>query len=181
MRHPFRVFLAALGATALLAAGVGVGVTHLVSSGPLAPRLQTVPPGTLSRAGITLAAASQPPYCDLEQGAAQRVQTGSGWAGCAISRQDAVAAALQGTRGTAKETVLARVSGSGTIGQDRLAWLVVVHSKLLMMPTTGCAPPVASGPACATAVPGPLSTRGVVVVDGTTGQVLATVPVPGGG
>jgi hypothetical protein len=180
MKHPFRVFLAALGATALLAAGVGVEITHLAASSPPAPRLRTVSPGTLSQAGITLAAASQPPYCDLEQGAVQRVQTGSGWAGCAISRQDAAAAALQGTRGTAKEAVLARVSGSGTVGRDRLAWLVVVQSQLLMMPATGCAPPVVSGPACATAAPGPLSTRGVVVVDGTTGQVLATVPVPSG-
>jgi hypothetical protein len=181
MKHPFRVLLVALGATALVAAGFGVGVTHLVSSSPPAPRLQTVPSGTLSQAGITLAGAGQPPYCGLEQGAAQRVQTGSGWAGCAISRRDAAAAALEGTRGTAGEAVLARVSGTGAIGQDRLAWLVVVHSKMLMLPTTGCAPPVPSGPACATAAAGPLSTRGIVIVDGATGQVLTTVPIPGGG
>src|ERR1700730_5011555 len=103
MKHPFRVFLAALGATALLAAGVGAEITHLAASSPPAPRR------SVRGAGSRPAAASQPPYCDLEQGAAQRVQTGSGWAGCAVSRQDAAAAALEGTRGTAREAVLARV------------------------------------------------------------------------
>jgi len=52
---------------------------------------------------------------------------------------------------TVDEAVLAQVTttASGAIGQNRLAWVVVVHSKYLMLPASGCAPPRPNGPACA--------------------------------
>jgi hypothetical protein len=95
----------------------------------------------------------------------------------------ASAAALPGGQGTADEAVLAQVTGTtgGIVGQNRLAWVVVVHSKYLMLPSTGCAPPRPNGPACAARGLGRVSTEAVVVVDGSSGQVLATVPVPAQG
>jgi D-alanyl-D-alanine carboxypeptidase len=50
-----------------------------------------------------------------------------------------------------------------------------------MLPATGCAPPRPNGPACAARGLGRVSTEAVVVVDGSSGQVLATVPVPAQG
>jgi hypothetical protein len=175
-------FVVALGATAALAVGVGVGTTRLVAGAEGAPRLRTVPARTLSSAGISAAAPRQPPYCDVERGAAQRGWTSSGTAGCAISQADAEAALLPVFQGRVTEAVLARVTGPATtdVGSDRLVWMLVVKSSLLVLPTDACGPPRASGPACA-AGPGrmgPVSTQAVVLVDAANGQVLTTVPVP---
>jgi hypothetical protein len=173
-------FLVTLGASALLAVGVGVVTTRLVASAQQPPRLRTVPLRTLPAAGFSVAAANQPPYCDLERDAVQRGWTSSGVAGCAISRSDAESALLPVFQGHVSEAVLARVTGpaDSDVGSDQLVWLLVVRSSLLVLPTNACGPPRASGPACATGRMGPVSTQAVVIVDATDGQVLTTVPVP---
>jgi hypothetical protein len=173
-------FAVALGASAALAVGVGVATTRLVAGAEEAPRLRTVPARTLAAAGITVAAPSQPPYCDVERDAAQRGWTPSGTAGCAISQTDAEAALLPVFQGHVIEAVLARVSGPAAtdVGADRLVWMLVVRSNLLVLPTDACGPPRASGPACAAGRMGPVSTQAVVLVDATNGQVLTTVAVP---
>ena len=168
----------ALCVSGLLAAGFGVGISRLTAAAGPPPSLGTVPAGTLSRAGVTLAAASQPPYCDIERGAAQRGAP-AGVGGCAISREQAESNLLPAFRGTVREAVLARVSGpSGSgIGQDQLVWLVVVRSNLLVLPTTYCAPPVPGGAACQSRGLGAVSNQAIVFIDGLTGQVLTTVSV----
>jgi hypothetical protein len=175
-------FLVTLGASAVLAVGVGVATTRLVAGAQQAPRLRTVPPETLPAAGISVAAANQPPYCDLERDAARRGWTSSGEAGCAISQSDAESALLPIFQGQVTEALLARATGpaNSDVGSDQLVWMLVVRSSLLVLPTNACGPPRASGPACA-AGPGrmgPISSRAVVLVDATDGQVLTTVPVP---
>jgi hypothetical protein len=173
-------FAVALGASAALAVGVGVATTRLVAGAEEAPRLRTVPARTLSAAGITLAAPSQPPYCGVERDAVQRGWASSGTAGCAISQSDAESSLLPIFQGHVTEGVLARATGppSTEIGTGRLVWLLVVKSSLLVLPTDACGPPVASGPACAAGRMGPVSTQAVVLVDAANGQVLTTVPVP---
>ena len=180
MSRRWAPFVVALGASAALALGVGVGTTRLVAGAEEAPRLRTVPARTLSAAGISVAAPSQPPFCDAERNAAERGWTSSGTAGCAISQRDAEAALLPVFQGHVTEAVLARVSGPATtdVGSSRLVWMLVVRSSLLVLPTDACGPPRASGPACAAGRMGPVSTQAVVLVDATNGQVLTTVPVP---
>src|SRR5579875_2787367 len=123
-------FLVGCAVTAVLALGFGGGVSWLVASsrGP-APVLRTIPPGTLQRYGITLAAAPQPPYCGLAENGPISRWLRTGLAGCPISRSAAEAAATRGASGTIQETVLARVTANGAlpIGKDRLAWLVVLR------------------------------------------------------
>ncbi|MBJ7597568.1 hypothetical protein [Candidatus Nephthysia bennettiae] len=182
MRYPWRLFWIALGSTALLALGFGIGVSSLGASRQPAPQLSALPSGALAGAGITLAAPQQPPYCETERALAQQGWVSSSFAGCPIAETaaSASAAALPGGQGTVDEAVLAEVTGSagGVIGQNRVAWVMVVHSKYLVLPATGCAPPRPNGPACAARGLGHVSTEVVVVVDGSSGQVLATVPVP---
>jgi hypothetical protein len=182
VRHPWRLFWIALGSTALLALAVGLGVSSLGAWTQPPPVLSAVPSGALAGAGITLAAPQQPPYCETERALAQHGWVSSSFAGCPIPEMTAFAsaAALPGGQGTVDEVVLAQVTGTGgdVVGQNRLAWVVVVHSKYLMLPTTGCAPPRPNGPACAARGLGRVSTEAVVIVDGSSGQVLATVPVP---
>jgi hypothetical protein len=182
VRNPWGLFWIALGSTALLALAVAIGVSSLGAWRQPAPQLSAVPSDALTGAGITLAAPQQPPYCETERALAQQGWVSSSFAGCPISERtaSALAAALPGGQGTVDEVVLAQVTGStgGIIGQNRLAWVVVVHSKYLMLPSTGCAPPRPNGPACAARGLGRVSTEAVVVVDGSSGQVLATVPVP---
>ena len=182
MRHPWRLFWIALGSTTLLALGVGIGVSSLEAWTQPPPQLSTVPSAALAAAGITVAAPQQPPYCETERAVAQQGWVSSSFAGCPIPEKTASesAAALPGGQGTVDEVVLAQVTGtsSGTIGQNRLAWVVVVHSRYLMLPATECAPPRPNGPACVARGLGRVSTEAVVVVDGSSGQVLATVPVP---
>ena len=129
-----------------------------------------------------MAAADQPPYCDLGRvEVAQRRVLPDGAAGCAISEREAQAALLPAFQNAVTEAVLVRVSGPATsgIGQDRLVWLMVVQSSLLILPTTACGPPRSTGPACAAGRIGPISTQAIVFVDGSSGQVLTTVSVPG--
>jgi hypothetical protein len=182
VRRLWVAFLLAMGCTALLALAVGAGTSRLAGGDRPPPELRTVPLNALSTAGITLADPEQPPYCEPERALAQRGWLSEAVAGCPVSRQAAaaVATALPTGQGSVREATLARVSdsGGGRIGQNRLAWVVVVHSDLLMLPTTRCAPPRASGPACASSGLGQVSSQAVVVVDGASGQVLAIVPVP---
>jgi hypothetical protein len=182
VRHPWTLFWIALGSTALLALGFGFGVSSLGAWTEPAPQLSAVPSVALAGAGITLAAPQQPPYCETERALARQGWVSSSFAGCPIpeTTASASATALPGGQGTVDEAVLAQVTGTagGAIGQNRLAWVVVVHSKYLVLPATGCAPPRPNGPACAARGLGQVSTEAVVVVDGSSGQVLATVPVP---
>lgn len=183
LRPRWRVWLTALGGTALLAAGFGLAGDHIAASAQSAPQLRSIPAGMLEKDGIRLTAGTQPPYCAAEQVGVVRGWIGAGRAGCAISRGEAEGAALQGLSGTVPEAVLARVSGDGAgdIGQDRLAWVMVVHSTMLVLPAAACEPPLASGPACAVRRLGPVSNHAVVVVDASTGAVLATLPMLGTG
>jgi hypothetical protein len=157
-RRTWSVFVAALGASALLAGAVAVEAGRLAGGTPPAPRLRTVPAGTLSRAGITVTGVDRPAYCDLERTAVGRWAPAAG-AGCPISGAEARSALLPVFQGGVTEATLARVSGpSGSgLGRDRLVWLVVVRSSLLV----GV---------------GQDSPRAVVFVDGVTGQVLTTLP-----
>lgn len=180
-RRRWGVFLVALAGSAVLAVGFGVGIGRAVQSPRAAPHLRTVPAGALARAGITMGPADQPPYCGAGRPAAGRGWVPSGLPGCAISGEEARASLLPAFQGMVTEAVLARVSGpaGSGIGQGRLVWLVVVRSSLLVLPATACAPPVASGPACAVRDLGPVSPEAIVFVDGSSGQVLTTLPVAG--
>jgi hypothetical protein len=171
-------FLAGCAITAALALGFGNGVGWLVASSQSpAPTLQTIPPGTLQRDGITLSAAPQPPYCGLADDGIVSHWLRTGLAGCAISQSAAEAAATRGASGTIQEAMLARVTANGglPIGRNRLAWLVVLRGgfgpQRLTCPAGGAGPRAA----CAT-VPTPSFTR-VVIVDGMTSQVVAVVIV----
>jgi hypothetical protein len=118
----------------------------------------------------------------MERALARQGWVSSSVAGCPIAEQaaNAAAVALPGGQRSVGETVLAQVTGNQgeAIGQNRLAWVVVVRSKYPILPATGCAPPRPNGPACAARGLGRVSTEAVVVVDGSSGQVLTTIPVP---
>jgi hypothetical protein len=175
------VFLAALAGSVLLAVGFGIGIGRAVGATQPPPRLRTVPAGALARAGIDLGSADQPPYCDAERTAAARGWVSTGLAGCAITGREARAALLPTFQSSVTEAVLARVSGPAVsgIGDGRLVWVVVVQSSLLVLPTTACGPPVASGPACAAPRLGQVSPQAIVFVDASSGHVLTTLPVTG--
>jgi hypothetical protein len=184
VRHPWRLFWIALGSTAALALAVGFGVGDLKGWTRPPPRLSTMPAEALGGAGITLAAPNQPLYCDTATTLAGQGWVSGSFGGCPISERAAstAAAALPDGQGTIAEAVLAQVTATegGTIGQNRLAWVVVVHSKYPILPATVCAPlrpNGPNGPACAARRLGRVSTETVVVVDGSSGQVLATFPV----
>jgi hypothetical protein len=134
-----------------------------------------VPAGTLARAGYTVASPGQPPYCDLGRDSARRRWVPGGAGGCAIAQTQAEDDALQrDVQQSVKEAVLARVSGPGAaVGRDRLVWLVVVETSLLVYPEPHGCVAVPTGQACPKRVTG----RCVVLVDGTTGEALTTVPV----
>ncbi len=174
--------------TLVLATGVAVGVQTTFAAGQPEPRLRTVPPATLARLDISLAPATEMPYCSLQDlplvGRAMAARP----LGCPISRDLAIAAARGPISRTVVETLLARVTAPNqpTIGQGRLAWLVVLRG---WSPRPG-------GPAC-TACTAPPSrpvlrpsilpiTVGpsLVVVDAVRAQVLATfwlgnsIPLP---
>lgn len=180
MGRRWTVFLVALAGSALLAVGFGIGIGRAVGAARQAPHLRTVPAAALARAGVTLGAADQPPYCDAERTAAARRWVSNGLAGCAITAAEARDALLPSFQSSVSEAVLARVSGPAVsgIGDGRLVWVVVVQSSLLVLPTTGCGPPRANGPACAAPRMGQVSPQAIVFVDGTSGQVLTTLPVP---
>src|SRR5438309_5711164 len=98
-RPGWGVFLAAMAGSLLLATGFGLAVTRVSAAQGPAPRLHTVPPGTLSSAGLTLSPAQQPPYCAVQRGAADRGLGIGGGAGCAISQHDAEADARRSGQG----------------------------------------------------------------------------------
>jgi len=182
VRRRWGVFLVALAGSVVLAVGVGLGLGHLGAGAQPAPRLRTVPAAMLTQSGITLTAAGQPPYCGLASGAAERRWIPTSLAGCAISAQQAKGALLPAFQGGVTEMALARVSGpyASHLGQDRLVWLVVVRSSLLVLPTTDCTSPVVTDPGCVARRLGHTSAQAIVFVDGSTGQVLTTLPVPVG-
>jgi hypothetical protein len=157
-RRTWGVFAVALGVSALLAVGFAAEAGRVAGGTPPAPQLRTVPAGTLSRAGITVAGVDQPAFCDLERTAVRRwVSAGGG--GCPISGAEARSALLPVFQADVTEATLARVSGpdGSGLGRGRLVWLVVVRSSLLV----GV---------------GQDSPRAIVFVDGATGQVLTTLP-----
>jgi hypothetical protein len=180
LRRRWTVFLATLAGSALLAVGFGIGVGNAFGAARQPPHLRTVSSAALARAGVALGAADQPPYCDAARTAAARHWVSAGVAGCAITGAEAESALLPSFQPAVTETVLARVSGPavGDVGQGRLVWIVVVQSNLLVLPTNACGPPRASGPACAAPRMGQVSSQAIVLVDGTSGQVLRTVSIP---
>lgn len=120
----------AAAATALLAAGTGVAANQFAA--PRAqppPQLKTVPSATLTRLGVTLSAASQPPYCGMAGAAMGRGWLRQGSAGCAIDQDTAESAARRGGSARVVESLLAFVTSTRNpaIGRDHLAWLVVVQ------------------------------------------------------
>ncbi len=171
-------FLVACAVTVVLALGFGNGMSWLVTSAQSpAPTLRTIPPRTLQRYGITLSAATQPPYCGLAEGGPISRWLRTGLAGCPISRSAAEAAATRGASGTIQETVLARVTANGAlpIGKDRLAWLVVLRGGS-GPPRVACPIRGATTHITCPVISTPSFTR-VVIVDGMTGQVVAVVIV----
>jgi hypothetical protein len=172
--------------TLVLAIGVGAGVQTALAVGQPTPRLRTVPPATLARLDISLGPATEMPYCSLQGLPLLGRLVTARPLGCPISRGQAIAAARGPVSRTVIETLLARVTAPNqpAIGQDRLAWLVVLG---------GWRPPPIP-PACAACAlsPGSSTIRPIllpimvapslVVVDAVTDRVLATFglgnPIP---
>jgi hypothetical protein len=118
--------------TVLLAGGFGVAANQVAT--PRAqppPQLKTVSTAALTRLGISLGAASQPPYCGVAEAAVGQGWLRSGSAGCAISRDAAESTARRGGTAQVVESVLATVTSTRVpaIGHDHLAWLVVVQQS----------------------------------------------------
>lgn len=127
--HRWRILLAAMAGTAMLAVGFGIAADRLVISTPPTPHLRTVSDANLFTGyGVKLSGTTQPPYCGLEQAAARSGWLKPGAAGCAISREAAEAAAVRGGGGSVVESLLARISAPSSADvRNRLAWLVVVR------------------------------------------------------
>jgi hypothetical protein len=160
MRQRWVVFAAALAGSALIATGFGVVVdaTTKVSASP--PHLRSVSDAALARAGYRLAAPAVPPHCWIAPQAVLGERLPRGLAGCPISRQAAITDATRGSDSRALDAVLARASAAGD-GFDRLAWLVVVRSSIVMTPAIAC-----TGSSSA------VSVRCTVPIGGTTLQLL---------
>lgn len=165
--------IAATLATLLLAGGVAVVGDRLASpaSAP-APQLKTIPVATVSRLGLLLSAATQPPYCGgFEQTAVDRGWLHPGTAGCAISRDVAERAARQGARLTIVESLLARVSSTHAsfIGPNQLTWLVVLQ---IMRGNVGCLQPAPSVSGCFRPT---FAINQLVLVDALSSAVVASL------
>ncbi|HXM57618.1 MAG TPA: hypothetical protein VOB72_19630 [Candidatus Dormibacteraeota bacterium] len=164
-------------ATALLAAGTGVAANQFAAPRPQpAPQLKTVPAAALSRLGISLSAASQPPYCGVAGAAMGRGWLRQGSAGCAIDRDTAESAARRGSSARVVESLLAFVTSTRNtaIGRDRLGWLVVVQQSAI--------PCQQSGWGCLGAVRG-FGWSQLAIVDAHGGGLLGTLrlsPIGGG-
>ena len=178
MNQRWLVFLAALAGSALLATGFAVGITWVLAARGPAPRLSTVSPSVLARAGYTLAPASVAPYCGAIQAASARDWLPNAAGGCPISRENAETAAMPGGLGTVLETQLARVSANGR-GRDRLEWLVVARYGGGPMPMYACPAIPGVGVACRALTP-PSAATEVVFVDAQSGQPLAMITVSSG-
>lgn len=164
--------LAVVTAAVVMACATGLAAERLLAPGQDAPRLKTVSSATLARMGLSLAPATQPPYCALGW-----VRAGVG--GCPISRQDAEKAAMPFPSTATTESVLARatVTRPPRDISDRLAW-VVVRRATLASSTIACVQGPSEGvPA---PCPRPRTMTQIVVVDASTGQVV-TVLVSGAG
>jgi hypothetical protein len=88
--------------------------------------------------GITLAGASQPPYCGAAGGVAQHGLVGQGTLGCAITRDVAETAAKQGSSLVqVVESVLALVTYTHQPGHpDQLMWVVVIQGSPTSVPAS---------------------------------------------
>ncbi len=179
MRQRWFVFLAALTGCALLATGFAVGVDRLLAATGPAPRLATVSPSVLARAGYTLSAASVPPYCGAVQAASARGWLPEAAGGCPISRENAEAAAMPDGLWTVLETQLARVTAHGQ-GRDRLEWLVVLRNVGGPVPMYACPTTQGVGVACRPITP-PSTATELVFVDAQSGQPLGILVVSLGG
>jgi hypothetical protein len=168
---------AAAIATVVLAVGFGLAASQLaIARVRVAPQLKTVPTTTLTRLGLTLTVATQPPYCAVAGTAVEHGWLPAGRAGCAISRSAAEAAALQGSRTSAIESVLATVTSSRqtAIGRDHLTWLVVTQGSVNPCRLSGSGFTTCAGP------------RGVgwnqlVLVDALGAGVINTLRLTPGG
>jgi hypothetical protein len=186
MRRRWSVLAAAGVATVVLAAGLGVLADRLTSSSPASPGLRSVSPALLAQLNLRVRPAGQAPYCGLVQVPGDRGWLHGVTLGCAVSRRTAEAAAGQ-QPGRIVESVLVRVSmpPSSQVGQDRLAWLVVVRLTVPAGPPSSCGtkgPIVAPCPNPA----GAATLTALIVVDAYTGQVATTAwaltglpPAPG--
>jgi len=171
----WKIFLAALAGSAVLAVGFAIGVDRLVMSGPHTPHLKSISEATLSsRYGVTLGAAAQPPYCWLEQRVAKTGWLTGGAAGCAINKQQAEAAAVGKGPGRVVESLLASVNSTWNPQvHDRLAWVVVVRGTIFRS-FRSCGVLVYPMPANCYGSPTGWTSDRVVVVDGFSGQMLQT-------
>jgi len=191
--HRWKIFLAALAGSAVLAVGFALGVERLVMSDPQTPHLKSISDATLtSRYEVTLGAAAQPPYCGLGQMVAKhdwlsvflpQTKQSSGVAGCPISKGQAEAAAVGKGPGRVVESLLARVNSTWNPQvRDRLAWVVVVRGTIFRS-FRSCGVLVYPMPANCYGSPTGWSSDRVVVVDGFSGQTLQTqrltfIPAP---
>ena len=185
MVNRWKIFLAALAGSAVLAVGFAAGVDRLLVSNPQTPHLKSISDRTLSsRYGVTLAPAAQPPYCGLEQKVAKAdwlstflppVTPSPGAAACPISKDQAEAAALGTGSGRVVESLLARVSSTWNPQiRSRVAWLVVVRgSYFRSFQGLSCGVLVYPSPPRACYGARWTSDR-VAVVDGFTGQMVQT-------
>ncbi|HXM54708.1 MAG TPA: hypothetical protein VOB72_04905 [Candidatus Dormibacteraeota bacterium] len=168
MRQRWVVFVAALVGSALVAAGFAVAVNAAARVSASRPHLRTVSDAALAQAGYALAAPAVPPHCSIEQQAAERGWLPQGVARCPISRQAAIAAATRGSDSRSPDAVLARVSTTGG-GLDRLVWLVVVQSSIVMTPAIAC---VGGSSAVRFRCPVPIGGTTLQLLDAYSGRML---------
>jgi hypothetical protein len=178
VRRRWLPFAVAAAASLLMATLAGISANALLTGrAQPAPQLKNVPNATLARLGISLSAATQPPYCGATGPAVQHGLLRPGAIRCAISTDAAVAAARRGGGTQVVEALLALVSSSrsSTIGRDRLSWLLVTQGPLAP-PGPGafpCQTPGGGWTACA-----PVRTFNrsqLVVVDAYSGGVVSTL------
>ncbi len=174
MRQRWLVFAAAAAGTAVLATAFAVAADRAVARGGPAPHLATISDATVRNAGFSLAPAAVPLHCAAVEAAASRHWLPSAAAGCPMSREAAIVAAARGTVPHVREALLARVSStrSGPVGQDRLAWLVVLQPSAAILPKFVCASPAADRPCPPGTTAAPAA---VAIVDAHVGQVLEVV------
>ncbi|HEY4025518.1 MAG TPA: hypothetical protein VGO86_03725 [Candidatus Dormibacteraeota bacterium] len=182
MRQRWVVFIAALTGCVVVAVGFAVAVDRAIASRGQAPRLHTASASTLATAGITLSAPLTPPYCGVEHAAAERGWLPAGAVNCPIVRSAAEAAAARGG-GQVLESVLARVGTTGTAGagHDRLMWLVVVRSSVVMLPMIVCARGPAVDTPCPPSPPTPRVGTTLVMLDAHSGQLVQLLALTANG
>jgi hypothetical protein len=175
--------------TLLLAAGMGVSVQLALAVGQPTPRLRTVSQATLDSLGISLAPAPQMPFCGLRGMPIAGRLVEDDPLDCPISSSQAAVAAQGPVSRTVAETLLATVTAPDqpSVGQHRLAWLVVLTGWRQAAPAIHtCVPGPGGSPACRLIVV-PVATGPIlVVVDAHSAHVVATYwlgtprPLPAG-